>query len=182
MFNAGSGDHFYTTSANEANNALQNTGPNISIATMLNTMRQVYDTVGILVDLGSTENISAPEAVDINIGGCTRGNTTGEQRRLFKNRNNASSKDIVVFYVRTTNPPTNGCAAHPDGKPSAIVTQGATRFTLGHEVGHVLDLNHVNNNDRLMTGNGTANITNPPPDLTNAEARTMDQSSLTVNI
>jgi hypothetical protein len=52
---------------------------------------------------------------------------------------------------------------------------------MGHEVGHVLGLSHVNNNDRLMTGNGTANITNPPPDLSSSEITTMRNSSLTVN-
>jgi hypothetical protein len=33
----------------------------------------------------------------------------------------------------------------------------------------VLDLIHVNNNDLLMTSNGTANIPNPLPDLVASE-------------
>ena len=41
---------------------------------------------------------------------------------------------------------------------------------------------HVNNNDRLMTGNGTANITNPPPDLVASEVTTMTNSALTTNV
>lgn len=40
-------------------------------------------------------------------------------------------------------------------------------------MGHVLNLRHVNDNDRIMTGNGTGNITNPPPDLINTEVTTM---------
>jgi predicted Zn-dependent protease len=52
---------------------------------------------------------------------------------------------------------------------------------MGHEVGHVLGLSHVNNNDRLMTGNGTANITNPPPDLIESERQTMEGSAQTQN-
>jgi hypothetical protein len=66
-------------------------------------------------------------------------------------------------------------------RPGAVVAQGATQWTLGHEIGHVLGLFHVNNNNRLMTGNGTGNITNPPPDLIASEINTMVGSALTVN-
>ena len=86
---------------------------------------------------------------------------------------------MTVYFVLATNPPTNGCAAHPDGRPGAVVTRGATRWTLAHEVGHVLGLTHVEDN-RLMTGNGTSNITNPPPDIIATESTTMDNSVLTI--
>ncbi len=43
----------------------------------------------------------------------------------------------------------------------------------------MLDLSHVNNNNRLMIENGTGNITNPPPDLSSNEISAMDDSSLT---
>ena len=88
----------------------------------------------------------------------------------------------MVYFVRSTVPPFNGCAAHPAGQPGAVVVQGATQWTLAHEVGHVLGLPHVDNNDRLMTGNGTANITNPPPDLTTSEVSTMAASPFTINL
>jgi hypothetical protein len=79
-------------------------------------------------------------------------------------------------------PPFNGCAAHPADRPGAVVAQGATQWTLSHEVGHVLGLDHVNNNDRLMTGNGTSNITNPPPDLVTDEVTDMLDSAFTQDI
>lgn len=69
--------------------------------------------------------------------------------------------------------------AFPANRPSCCVVQGATQWTMAHEVGHVLGLSHVNNNDRLMTGNGTGNITNPPPDLVSSEVTTMLNSNLT---
>jgi hypothetical protein len=109
------------------------------------------------------------------------GSTTAEQNQLFANRNNAGANDVVVYFVRSTSPPYNGCAAHPAGRPGAVVAQIASRWTLGHEVGHVLGLAHVTNNDRLMTGGGTNNITNPPPDLTTGERDTMNASAFTVN-
>ncbi len=118
---------------------------------------------------------------DLEVGQCLMGQTTAEQNQLFQNRNNVVNNDIVVYFVRSTVPPFNGCAAHPNGRPGAVVAQGATQWTLAHEVGHVLGLNHVNDNDRLMTGNGTANITNPPPDLIASENNTMDNSALTIN-
>jgi hypothetical protein len=40
-------------------------------------------------------------------------------------------------------------------------------------VGHVLNLLHVNDYDMSMTGNGTGNGINPPPDLINTEVTTM---------
>ena len=50
------------------------------------------------------------------------------------------------------------------------------------EIGHVLGLSHVNDNNRLMTGNGTANITNPPPDLIATECNTMRASPFTIDL
>lgn len=156
------------------------TTPTISTDRMLDSMQQVYSTAGLRVDLGSTETLNLPALNDLDVGACTAGNTTAEQNLLFANRNHAGANDVVVYFVRSTVPPYNGCAAHPAGQPGAVVVQGATTWTLGHEVGHVLGLAHVNNNDRLMTGNGTANITNPPPDFINTETTTMNSSPSTV--
>jgi len=109
------------------------------------------------------------------------GSTTQEQNQLFANRANAWGTDVVVYFVRSTVPVNNGCAAHPAGRPGAVVAQIASIYTLGHEVGHVLGLRHVSDNNRLMTGNGTSNITNPPPDLISTEVNTMRASLFTYN-
>jgi hypothetical protein len=87
-----------------------------------------------------------------------------------------------VYFVLATDPPLNGCAAHPSGKPGAVVARPATQWTFAHEIGHVLNLIHVNNNNLLMTSNGTANITNPPADLVASEGATMQASVLTVDV
>ena len=153
-----------------------------TIEQMVNGMRQVYEANGIRVELISTENLNLPLLNDLDVGECTIGNTTSEQNQLFNNRNNVGSNDIAVYFVRSTVPALNGCAAHPVGQPSAVVASIASQWTLGHEVGHVLGLRHVNDNNRLMTGNGTGNITNPPPDLIASEVQTMNASQLTIDV
>ena len=158
------------------------TAPNVTVATAVQRMREVYASVGINVQLASTENLNLPTLNDVDVGRCLLGQTTAEQNQLFANRNNAGANDIVVYFVRSTVPPFNGCASHPAGRPGAVVAQGSTQWTLAHEVGHVLSLLHVNNNDRLMTGNGTSNITNPPPDLNGAEISSMLSSAFTQNL
>jgi hypothetical protein len=158
------------------------TAPNLGLNTMVQRMTEVYGGAGIAVQLVSTENLNFPLLNDVDVGACTLGSTTAEQIQLFANRNNAGANDVVVYFVRSTVPPFNGCAAHPPNQPGAVVVQGATQWTLAHEVGHVLGLRHVNNNDRLMTGNGTANITNPPPDLDATEVATMLASPFTIDL
>jgi hypothetical protein len=152
------------------------------IDTGFNNLQQLLSQFEIRVFRGTTEDLSGNTAlahlVNVDVGDC-RGDTTGEQEDLFANRNNVGDGDLVVYVVQATNPPLNGCATHPDERPGAVVAQGATQWTLAHEVGHVLDLDHVDDNNRLMTGNGTAKITNPPPDLSGDEVGTMLESELT---
>jgi hypothetical protein len=150
-----------------------------SRAQMLQAMRDVYASVGIGVVLASEEVLDLPLLELVDVGECA-GDITTEQDQLFANRNDIGDNDIAVYFVRATNPPLNGCASSPSGRPSAIVVATASRFTLGHEVGHVLGLRHVNDSNRLMTGGGTDGITNPPPDLIASEQSTMIESRLTV--
>ena len=154
------------------------TNPSISIENMIVSMQQVYESIGIRVHRVSTERLNLSNLNDVDVGTCTRGSVTQEQTDLFANRNNAGPNDVVVYFVRTTVPPSNGCAAHPAGRPGAVVASGATTWTLAHEVGHVLSLIHINDNNRLMTGNGTSRITNPPPDLISQEVLSMIKSNL----
>lgn len=153
--------------------------PGIPINDMVNAMSEVYSTAGFDVEIVSTETLNLPHLKDLDIGICTMGNVTDEQKELFENRNNVKVNELTVYFVRSTIPPTNGCAAHPSQKPGAVVTSVASVWTLGHEIGHVLGLRHVNNNEQLMTGNGTGNITNPPPDLSSSEIETMRNSQYT---
>ncbi|WP_108718751.1 hypothetical protein [Miniimonas sp. S16] len=159
------------------------TNPNVALATSVANMVNVYATRGIRVQLASVESISVPASLNtVDVNPCVQGNATAEQLALFAFRNGVGSLDVAAYFVQATNPPLNGCASHPNGLPSVVVASGASQWTLGHEVGHVLGLPHVNDNNRLMTGNGTFNITNPPPDLVGSEGATMDASAFSQNI
>ena len=150
-----------------------------SIQKMVSNMRLVYATAQVGVKYVSFEVLNLPGLNDLDVGACTMGSTTAEQNQLFANRNFVLANDVVVYFVRSTVPPYNGCAAFPAGKPSAVVASGASAWTHGHEVGHVLTLSHVSDNNRLMTGLGTDNITNAPPDLIASESTKMLASSST---
>lgn len=158
------------------------TAPNIAMATLFQNMREVFATCNVDVRWASEEILNLPTLTIVDVGACTLGNTTAEQNQLFSHRNSAAANDIVVYFVQATSPPYNGCAAHPAGKPGSVVVKTATQWTFAHEQGHVLGLFHVNDNNRLMTGNGTSNITNPPPDLVTSECNTMQASAITVNV
>jgi hypothetical protein len=81
--------------------------------------------------------LNLPALNDCDVGTCS-GTTTAEQDQLFANRNNVGANDVVAYFVRSTVPAFNGCASFPAGRPGAVVAQGATQWTLGHEIGHVL--------------------------------------------
>ncbi|MGI8806391.1 MAG: matrixin family metalloprotease, partial [Acidimicrobiales bacterium] len=127
----------------------------------------------------SYENLNRPDLNDLDVGQCLPGRLTAEQNALYANRNSAGPRDVVVYVVRSTVPPFAGCAASPAGRPGAAIASASSAWTMAHEVGHVLGLGHVNDNNRLMTGNGTGNITNPPPDIAASEANVMLASPLT---
>ncbi len=157
------------------------TQPNIALATLFHNAREVFAPGLIDIQWVSEEFLSLPALNILDVGSCS-GSTTDEQDQLFANRNSAGANDLVIYFIDSTVPAANGCASHPSGQPGAVVVKTASPWTFAHEQGHVLDLDHVDNNDRLMTGNGTGNITSPPPDLLNSEYTTMHNSPFTVSI
>ncbi|HET7697797.1 MAG TPA: hypothetical protein VFK57_18940 [Vicinamibacterales bacterium] len=99
---------------------------------------------------------------------------TDAQTDLFNLRGDAEPDDIVIYFVRTLVPAQAGCPVHPPDRPGAIVCASlAGEWTLAHQLGHVLGLSHVNDDDRLMTARSTASIEAGIPAIVEDEVATM---------
>src|SRR5829696_3092577 len=152
-----------------------------SFHTMLYEMATVYATADFrVVELGR-EDLDLPDLEVVDVGDCRgticAGNgSTEDQATLFANRTGLGSTDVAAYFVDSTVKAFNGCAVHPKDVPGCIVTKHASQWSLGHEVGHVLCLTHVNDSNNLMTGAGTDNLTNPPADLTAAQITAMQDA------
>ena len=146
------------------------TCPDVAVNTAVQRMREVYATARIGVELVSTENVNLPTLSDVDVGVCVRGNRRPSRTSSLPAVITPQQRRRGVFVSVTATPVQR--LRRPSRRPPRR-SRSATQWTLGHEVGHVLNLRHVNDNDRIMTGNGTGNITNPPPDLINTEVTTM---------
>jgi hypothetical protein len=150
--------------------------PSFDVQTMVENMQQLYASAAdIGVEVRSSMQLNRPDLLDVDVGDCDPGQLTAAQQQVFALRQGLGARDIIAYFVRTTVPPLNGCAAHPPTAPGAVIGEGASAWTLAHEIGHVLDLQHVNDNQRLMTGNGTGNIVGMPI-LIPSEVATMQAS------
>lgn len=138
-------------------------------AVMVNAAREVYGAAGVTLDISSFEMLALPGLARLAVGRCDARQLTEAQRSLFINRSGARPTDIVAYFVDSTVPPSDGCAAHPPSAPGLVVVKGACRWTLAHELGHVLGLAHTDNSESLMTGGGTAHISCPVPRLSELE-------------
>jgi hypothetical protein len=192
--------------------------PNVSISTMLKSMRLVYRDVPLTVEVVSRETLTRlpnffPDKtgipnfdtlLDLDVGPCVFAQAlTTEQTQLYQNRNNVNNNiDIVVYFVRqvlrNNTDALNGCADPRNVLPPNIaIAQTASRWTLAHEVGHKLGLNHITgestncppggptdccntpDSTRLMTGCGTGLIpVGTTPSLVRTERDTMISSIL----
>lgn len=151
-----------------------------SVDEMLVRMREVYDTASLDVELISMEKLSIPVLDTVTVGSCKSGQSlTIDQKKLFANRTHVRENETAVYFVGRIRPAMNGCAVHPRNIPGAVVRSKASKWTLAHEVGHVLGLYHDGSLDRLMTGDGTDYIRNEPADLVQREIDTMRRSKYT---
>jgi len=135
------------------------------------------------IEPASFNTLDVPTFHVVEIGAC-QGTPTDEQKKLAANyRFGANANEVIIYNVIGTNPTQNGCATFPTGSPAAVVTLLASPWTMAHELGHLLGLEHVADSTRVMFGtatDGTWNITDPPPEFSAEERKTMYWNSKVV--
>jgi hypothetical protein len=139
-----------------------------SVEDMVSAAKQTYGAYGIDLLVNHRSAVTDDEFQDLDVNGCRRGAITREQSDLFSHR---PGEGIHAYFVRSTVLAYNGCSAHAPQQPSLVIVSDASRWTLAHELGHVMGLSHVIPLDRLMTGQGTDLINATPPHLANDEIR-----------
>lgn len=163
--------------------------PKVPEFTALANMQRVYGPHGIKVEFASGESLllSSAQQVslkNVDVGTCTLGgNLTDEQKDLFSlgSRQGVSSTDILVFYVDGVKPDSGslvGCATHAKGTPACIVASGGSKWTLAHEVGHVLGLTHEPGDDTNVMHTPTGSITTNPATLNDDQLKKVKKSTL----
>jgi hypothetical protein len=157
-------------------------GAATNIVRDLNAANNVYGQYGIeMFDLGRT-TVTSDASLDLNQPACPlppQPNPSTEEVDLFEIGRDRFPASMIAYYVRSTSLGVRGCSAFPAGSPGIVATDTATQWTLAHEIGHVLGLQHRNNTTHLMN-NGTAAISANPPILTNADQTLVRASAFLV--
>jgi hypothetical protein len=114
--------------------------------------------------------VSRPALLVLDQDDCSgAGHSVSDEEDELFDLGRALGADIVGYYINSSSGGFAGCAAHPPGRRGFWVGASASPWTFAHELTHVVGDNaHVGNSDNLMF-TPTANITNPPPDLTNGQ-------------
>ena len=154
--------------------------PVVSEFEALRNAQMVYRQFGIdfAFSSGISLNIPSDQAVvldNVDVGTCQDGSLTSEQTLLFGlgTITGVGVNDITVFYVNRATKKDGtelvGCANSTGTRQSVLVAAEGSRWTLGHEVGHVLlgafKPTHSTDPNNLMFI-PTANIVGVPPTLT----------------
>jgi hypothetical protein len=142
---------------------------------------KLYGKHGIFFDIVAQMCLALDEAQQLQLavidGSCEWDQNNAEQAELHK-LVNAPAGQVSVFIVggiRQDTGPLAGCAGHAPATPAAVVSGSVgTKFTLAHEVGHILLTSgfspvHESVNTNIMIG-GTHQIPiNSSPDFNAAQ-------------
>jgi hypothetical protein len=138
--------------------------------------RMVYAQYGIYLDVRSGMSLKlspadAKKFESVDVGECVDEKLTDELGELHKlGLQGVGADEIVIYFAPKVTDETggeiNGCAAINADRPAVVVSSTSTKWTMGHELGHVLlgkfTPGHSTDNSNLMYAPTAGIIANPP--------------------
>jgi hypothetical protein len=154
--------------------------PETSTQEMLDGLAEVFNTADLGVELGSTESLDLPplqnEEIDTGDGDIKSG-ISPKLLMLLEHRLYVGKHDVVIYFVDDLDQG-SGFTLHQEDQISVLIERLAGKWTLAHEIGHALKLEHASDPHNLMFENGSDSIVEPPPDLTDDQITKLRKSSL----
>jgi hypothetical protein len=163
--------------------------PAVPRKAMISALKEIFHASTVGVEVVSVETLESLIAAYPEITPPGGDGVSDDEALLFGQRASAAPNEVVVYFVDATVPPVDGVSAHTDDGPAAIVTAKAPLYTLAHELGHLLGLDHPRGErcepgataTRLMTACGTVTVDDGRPQLTTSEVERVKRSKLTQN-
>lgn len=137
---------------------------------ILASAQAVYAQYGIRIDVMNGQSLLLDaadqkkfEKVDQQ---CKWDLSVGEFNELHSRGSPAPATDVLVYFVKSFKQQLLGCGGHAKGRPACTVAESGTRWTVAHELGHVLLGSgfapvHVNDSRNIMNTT-TSTITSTP--------------------
>lgn len=144
--------------------------PAFSLELATKYAEKLYNSIGIKFEIGSSISLALKKTematLSVVDGACKWDQNNSEQDMLYKLAGLTRKNGIVVFIVKgikTASGTLNGCAGHSLDKPAIVVGANASKFTIAHEIGHLLlgsdhSPVHEKSKSNIMYGGGTINI------------------------
>jgi hypothetical protein len=156
--------------------------PTITTDTAVAAAKSVFALAGVEVDVASTTRLTLPKLENVHVTRSCQppGPLSDDQRELFDQASGIGPTEIAIFFVQSTIPATNGCAQHPTSLAAVVVTEACTRWTMAHEIGHLLGLSHAATSSQLMF-KSTSRIKGDPPGLDASEITAILKNNLVAN-
>jgi hypothetical protein len=142
----------------------------VAFSRILSSAQDLYAQYGIRIDMMNGQSLlftpgdqARFEKVNQE---CVWDLSVGEFNELHSRGAPAPNTDVLVYFVKSFKEQLNGCGGHAKGRPACTVAESGTRWTVAHELGHVLLGSgfapvHVNDTRNLMNVT-TATITSMP--------------------
>ncbi|MEO8027815.1 MAG: hypothetical protein ABI823_15130 [Bryobacteraceae bacterium] len=152
--------------------------------------QRVYAQYGIRIDFASGLSFGLPDDQAQRLanvsGSCEWEITSGDYHEVQGLAGNLPRTEILVCYVNRFASGKLGCGGHAPDKPACIVASQGSRWTTGHEVGHVLLGSafrpvHTGSTSNLMYS-ATPGIIANPPSLTPEQVTQMKRSVCCVSL